>query len=220
MATRVGARTSRCSNTAIPITPRRANASHIAARWRIVPPSPPATSGQPYLDHPAAYSRSISRDMAPTRAAYGRSGRATSSTTWGFATSHASNAAAYERRSPRRPSTSVAGIDNIDVNIENWVRRRNRLAPEMEEQMADGVHRRGPRDELLLEVRGPVRIVTLNRPEALNAANEALHGEIARVWRELDADPETRAIVLTGAGSAFSAGGDLNLLQRMVEDPA
>ena len=86
--------------------------------------------------------------------------------------------------------------------------------------MADGVHRRGPRDELLLEVRGPVRIVTLNRPEALNAANEALHGEIARVWRELDADPETRAIVLTGAGSAFSAGGDLNLLQRMVEDAA
>jgi len=86
--------------------------------------------------------------------------------------------------------------------------------------MADGVHRRGPRDELLLEVRGPVRIVTLNRPEALNAANQALHGEIARVWRELDADPETRAIVLTGAGSAFSAGGDLNLLQRMVEDAA
>jgi enoyl-CoA hydratase len=78
----------------------------------------------------------------------------------------------------------------------------------------------GPGDELLVERRGPVRIVTLNRPEALNATNEALHGELARIWRELDADPGTRAVVLTGAGSAFSAGGDLRLLQRMVEDAA
>jgi enoyl-CoA hydratase len=79
---------------------------------------------------------------------------------------------------------------------------------------------RGPNDELLVEARGPVRIVTLNRPDALNAANEALHGEIARVWRELDADDSTSAIVLTGSGKAFSAGGDLHLLQRMVEDTA
>jgi enoyl-CoA hydratase len=73
-------------------------------------------------------------------------------------------------------------------------------------------------NELLVEERGAVRVVTLNRPEAYNAANEALHGAIARVWGELDADPEVRAIVLTGAGGAFSAGGDLNLLDRMVQD--
>jgi enoyl-CoA hydratase len=86
--------------------------------------------------------------------------------------------------------------------------------------MPDGVTRRGPNDELVVEARGPVRTVTLNRPDALNAANEELHGEIARIWRELDADADARAIVLTGGGGAFSAGGDLHLLQRMVEDTA
>jgi enoyl-CoA hydratase len=83
---------------------------------------------------------------------------------------------------------------------------------------ADGVTTRGPGDELIVEARGAVRLVTLNRPEALNAANPELHGEIARIWRELDADEDVRAIVLTGSGKAFSAGGDLHLLQRMVDD--
>lgn len=86
--------------------------------------------------------------------------------------------------------------------------------------MADGVTGRGPNDELLIEARGSVRVVILNRSDALNAANEALHGEVARIWRELDADPDVRAIVVTGSGRAFSAGGDLHLLQRMVEDVA
>jgi enoyl-CoA hydratase len=84
--------------------------------------------------------------------------------------------------------------------------------------MADGVTSRGGEEELLVEVRGEVRVVTLNRPGALNAANEALHGEIARIWPELDADPDVRAIVLTGSGKAFCAGGDLDLLDRMVRD--
>ncbi|HET7654469.1 MAG TPA: enoyl-CoA hydratase/isomerase family protein [Acidimicrobiales bacterium] len=75
-------------------------------------------------------------------------------------------------------------------------------------------------DELLVEARGPVRIVTLNRPDALNATNAALHGALARVWGELDADPDVAAIVLTGAGKAFSAGGDLGLLDAMVHDRA
>jgi enoyl-CoA hydratase len=75
-------------------------------------------------------------------------------------------------------------------------------------------------DELRGEAHGPVRLVTLNRPDALNAANPELHGALARVWRELDADEDVRAIVLTGAGKAFSAGGDLKLLDRMVGDLA
>jgi enoyl-CoA hydratase len=75
-------------------------------------------------------------------------------------------------------------------------------------------------DELLIERDGPVAVVVLNRPEALNAADAALHGRLARVWTELDADPEIRAIVLTGAGGAFCAGGDLNLLDRMTNDLA
>ncbi|EIV91924.1 enoyl-CoA hydratase/isomerase family protein [Frankia sp. QA3] len=68
--------------------------------------------------------------------------------------------------------------------------------------------------ELLIEERGPVRLVTLNRPEALNATNEALHHALVRVWRHLAEDPGARAVVLTGAGRAFSAGGDF---QHFVE---
>lgn len=73
-------------------------------------------------------------------------------------------------------------------------------------------------DELVIEHHGPVRIVVLNRPDALNAADEGLHGALATVWRTLAEDPDVRAIVLSGAGSAFSGGGDLDLLRRMTED--
>jgi enoyl-CoA hydratase len=82
------------------------------------------------------------------------------------------------------------------------------------------VTRRGPNGELLLEARGSVRIVTLNRPHAYNAANPPLHRELAGVWPDLAADPGVSAVVLTGAGAAFSAGGDLELLSRMSADPA
>jgi enoyl-CoA hydratase len=61
-------------------------------------------------------------------------------------------------------------------------------------------------------------LVTLNRPDTLNAADEHLHGAVAHVWDRAAAMPGARAIVLTGAGKAFSGGGDLGLLTRMVED--
>jgi enoyl-CoA hydratase len=85
--------------------------------------------------------------------------------------------------------------------------------------MGDAVERRGPGAELLVETRGPVRLVTLNRPDALNATNEDLHRELAGVWPDIAADPDIGAVVLTGAGRGFCGGGDLNLLQRMTEDP-
>ncbi|MCM3925139.1 enoyl-CoA hydratase/isomerase family protein [Frankia sp. AiPs1] len=72
--------------------------------------------------------------------------------------------------------------------------------------------------ELLIEERGPVRLVTLNRPEALNATNEALHHALVRVWRHLAEDPGARAVVLTGAGRAFSAGGDLQHFVELWDD--
>jgi enoyl-CoA hydratase len=74
-------------------------------------------------------------------------------------------------------------------------------------------------DELLVTSQGAVRIVTLNRPEAFNAVDEVLHRELALVWPAIAADPEVRAVVLTGAGTAFSGGGDLHLLERMANDP-
>jgi 2-(1,2-epoxy-1,2-dihydrophenyl)acetyl-CoA isomerase len=50
--------------------------------------------------------------------------------------------------------------------------------------------------------------LTLNRPETLNAMNEPMMGELERILIELDADATVRAVILTGAGRAFSSGGD------------
>jgi enoyl-CoA hydratase len=65
---------------------------------------------------------------------------------------------------------------------------------------------------VLVERRGAVAIVTFNRPEAMNALSKALRIEIAKVFSELDKDDDVRAIVLTGAGKAFTAGLDLKEL--------
>jgi enoyl-CoA hydratase len=57
--------------------------------------------------------------------------------------------------------------------------------------------------------------MTLDRPERLNAAHEPMHTELARVWTDIHRDRETRSVIVTGAGSAFSAGGDLGMVQRL-----
>ena len=72
---------------------------------------------------------------------------------------------------------------------------------------------------LLFERPSPgVLAVTMNRPEVYNAANMRLHWELGEVWRDVDRDPETRVAILRGAGKAFSAGGDLDLVQQMTDD--
>jgi len=63
-----------------------------------------------------------------------------------------------------------------------------------------------------------VLLVTLNRPEVLNAAHEEMHAELARVWADISRDDETRVAVVTGAGRAFSAGGDLAMVERQIGD--
>jgi enoyl-CoA hydratase len=63
-----------------------------------------------------------------------------------------------------------------------------------------------------------VLLITLNRPEVYNATDEQMHSELARVWRDVSTDPETRVAMVTGAGKAFSAGGDLAMVQRMSGD--
>jgi enoyl-CoA hydratase len=74
-------------------------------------------------------------------------------------------------------------------------------------------------NEIVIEADGGVRIVRLNRPDALNAANDALHLRLTTIWRELAADEGCRAVVLTGNGRAFCAGGDFGVLTRMNDDP-
>ena len=63
-----------------------------------------------------------------------------------------------------------------------------------------------------------VLLITMDRPDKYNAADEQMHGELARVWADVSADPQTRVAVITGAGRAFSAGGDLAMVKRMADD--
>src|SRR5579884_54232 len=60
-----------------------------------------------------------------------------------------------------------------------------------------------------------VVLVTIDRPDVLNAADERLHRELSEVWATFDADDSARVAVITGAGKAFSAGGDLSMIEEM-----
>jgi enoyl-CoA hydratase len=60
--------------------------------------------------------------------------------------------------------------------------------------------------------------LTMNRPDKYNAADAEMHGELTEIWRDVDADPTVNAVLVTGAGKAFSAGGDLDLVDRMIGD--
>ena len=72
---------------------------------------------------------------------------------------------------------------------------------------------------LLVEKRGNVHVVSINRPEAFNAVNEQVHHAFATIWRVLTADDDVRAVVTTGVGKAFSAGGDMVMFGRLIDDP-
>ncbi|MFH1144844.1 MAG: enoyl-CoA hydratase-related protein [Candidatus Eisenbacteria bacterium] len=63
---------------------------------------------------------------------------------------------------------------------------------------------------LLHEAKGPVAIVTVNRPDKLNAINRAMFFELRALFQEIDADAAIRAVILTGSGTkAFAAGADI-----------
>ena len=73
-------------------------------------------------------------------------------------------------------------------------------------------------DELQVSGEGPIRVLTMNRPEKLNSVNQGLHLAMGNVWQQLRQDPDLKVVVLTGAGRAFSAGGDMDLLERTAKD--
>lgn len=62
--------------------------------------------------------------------------------------------------------------------------------------------------------------VVLNNPERLNSVDVAGHRELTSIWSDLDADPETKVILLRAEGRAFSAGGDFSLIEAMMNDSA
>jgi enoyl-CoA hydratase/carnithine racemase len=72
-------------------------------------------------------------------------------------------------------------------------------------------------DPLLVERHGPVGWIVFNRPTVGNAMNARMMAELSQAWTRLDADPEVRAIVVTGAGSAFQTGLDLAQLRHEPE---
>lgn len=69
-------------------------------------------------------------------------------------------------------------------------------------------------DCVLIEVRDRVALITLNRPERLNAITSEMGSAYARALREADADPNVRVAVITGAGRGFCSGADLSVLAQ------
>jgi enoyl-CoA hydratase len=63
-----------------------------------------------------------------------------------------------------------------------------------------------------------ILFITINRPDVLNATNERLHWELSKVWLDIADDDATRVVVITGAGKAFSAGGDLAMIEGYLKD--
>lgn len=70
---------------------------------------------------------------------------------------------------------------------------------------------------VLVEVRGQVAVITLNRPKALNSMNDQLIDGLHAALDKVESDSEIRCAVLTGNGKAFCAGGDLSYLESLTE---
>jgi crotonobetaine/carnitine-CoA ligase len=96
------------------------------------------------------------------------------------------------------------------------VRFRGRLGPRGHHPPERKTHMK----YVTLDNQGPVSIVTLNRPERLNAMSGALMTDLHQALTAAHADPDTRAIVFTGAGRAFCAGDDLKEFEHQSSSPA
>ncbi len=76
-----------------------------------------------------------------------------------------------------------------------------------------------PTPHVIVEREGPLAIITLNNPEMMNAFLDDMHEAMREIWWDLAEDDSVRAVVLTGAGKAFSAGGDIPSFIKSYEDP-
>ena len=75
-----------------------------------------------------------------------------------------------------------------------------------------------PTPHVLLEQDGPVAVITLNNPDERNALLDDMHEALREIWWHLAFDRTVRAAVITGAGSAFSAGGNIPTFIRDYDD--
>ena len=60
--------------------------------------------------------------------------------------------------------------------------------------------------------------LTLNNPATMNSLDQTGHNHMTYIWNEIDADPDVSAVILTGKGKAFSAGGDFGMIEAMIDD--
>jgi enoyl-CoA hydratase len=74
-------------------------------------------------------------------------------------------------------------------------------------------------EHLIVEKKDGIALITMNRPEVYNATNARLHYELGRIWLTVGEDAEVRVAVITGAGTAFSAGGDFDLIEGFLGNP-
>lgn len=75
-------------------------------------------------------------------------------------------------------------------------------------------------NSVLLEIDGAIATVTLNRPQALNAVDNAMTLDLSELSSRLEQDEEVRCVVLQGSGEHFMAGGDIKLFHQGLDDPA
>jgi enoyl-CoA hydratase len=61
--------------------------------------------------------------------------------------------------------------------------------------------------------------ITFNRPETYNSVDAETHTQLTNIWRDINDDPAINAVIVTGAGKAFSAGGDFELIKSVINDP-
>lgn len=69
-------------------------------------------------------------------------------------------------------------------------------------------------EHILIEKKDGIAVLTMNRPDSFNSTNFRLHYELSKIWLDIADDPEVRVAVITGAGKAFSAGGDFEVVER------
>ena len=73
-------------------------------------------------------------------------------------------------------------------------------------------------EHLLIDTRDGIATLTINRPDSLNSTNFRLHYELSKIWLDIADDPDVRVAVITGAGRAFSAGGDFDVVEKSMGD--
>src|ERR687892_2240545 len=78
----------------------------------------------------------------------------------------------------------------------------------------------GYKDLQIRQIESGILEIVMGEEGKLAVATARAHGEMARIWLDVDRDPETRVAILRGAGKGFSAGGDMAMVEEMTRDAA